>query len=69
MEQITKAWTIKETLEKYPQTMEVFIRHGLHCVSCVIAQQETIEQGAQAHGIEADSFVKELNKSVKKKGG
>ena len=64
---ITKEMSIGELVQKHPETFEVFSRHGLHCVGCVIAQFENIEQGAVAHGIDADKLVEDLNKAVKKK--
>lgn len=62
---ITKDMTFKEALEKYPKTAEIFLKHGLFCVGCPMAQQETIEQGCKAHGIDAEKLIKELN--VKKR--
>ena len=64
---ITKEMGIGEVVQKHPEAFEVFSRHGLHCVGCVIAQFENIEQGAVAHGIDADKLVEDLNKAIKKK--
>lgn len=67
MEKITKDMSIREIVEKYPETIEVFAKHGLHCIGCVIAQFENLEQGAMAHGININSLVEDLNKAIKKK--
>jgi len=64
---ITKDMSIGEVVEKYPQTAEVFMKHGLHCLGCAIAHLENIEQGCQAHGIDTKKLVDDLNKAVKKK--
>ena len=64
---ITKDMGIGEVVQKHPEAFEVFSRHGLHCVGCVIAQFENIEQGAVGHGIDADKLVEDLNKAIKKK--
>jgi hybrid cluster-associated redox disulfide protein len=40
------------------------MQHGLHCLGCAIASFESIEQGAQAHGIDADALVKGLNDAI-----
>lgn len=61
---ITKGMRIGEVVRKYPQTIEVFLRHGLMCVGCHAAQFEDIEQGARAHGIEVDRLMKALNQAV-----
>ncbi len=66
---ITKDNTIEEIVSKYPETMLVFMKHGLHCVGCHVSAFESIEQGAEAHGIDVDALVADLNKvaSSKKK--
>jgi len=45
----------------------VFMKHGLHCVGCHVAAFESIEQGAEAHGIDVDALVADLNKVVSSK--
>ena len=66
MEQITKKMKIEEVIQKHPETMEVFMRHGFHCLGCAAASFENIEDGAVVHGIDIDKFVEELNKIIKK---
>ncbi|MEK7574149.1 MAG: DUF1858 domain-containing protein [Patescibacteria group bacterium] len=62
---ITKIMTLGEVIEKYPKSVDVFMKYGLHCIGCSVATWETIEQGATAHGIageKMDSLLEELNK-------
>jgi hybrid cluster-associated redox disulfide protein len=33
----------------------------MHCLGCVIAQGETLEQAAEVHGLNPDELIKELN--------
>lgn len=61
---ITKEMTIEEVVTQYPETMLVFMRHGLHCVGCHVSAYESIEEGALAHGINVDALVADLNKVV-----
>ena len=61
---ITKDMSIKEVVEKYPQTIQVFMMHGLGCAGCSIANFENIEQGALVHGIDVDQLIKDLNKAA-----
>jgi hybrid cluster-associated redox disulfide protein len=56
--------TIGETVQDYPQTIEVFLRHGLFCLGCAAARFENIEQGAMAHGIDVDALITDLNAAV-----
>jgi hybrid cluster-associated redox disulfide protein len=64
MNTIEKSMTIGEVVEKYPQTVEVFLRHGLMCFGCAIARFENVEQGAMAHGIDVEALMKDLNAAV-----
>jgi hybrid cluster-associated redox disulfide protein len=58
---ITKEMKIGEIVEKYPKTIEVFLRHGLMCFGCAVARFENLEQGAVAHGIAVEPLLKDLN--------
>lgn len=58
---IDKSMTITEIVEKYPETFEVFISHGMHCIGCLAAEFENVEEGALVHGIDVDELIKDLN--------
>lgn len=64
---ITKEMSFSEVLQKWPQTAEVFMGYGMHCLGCIAAQFESIEAGAAAHGINTDELIAELNKAIAKK--
>ena len=51
-----------EILSKKPEAAGVLMEKGMHCCGCPMSQMETLEQGACAHGLDADEIVKELNK-------
>lgn len=54
-------------LMKHPEAIEILMEKGMHCFGCPMAMQENIEQGAKAHGIDADELIKEINKKLGKK--
>ena len=64
METISKEMTIGEVVQTYPQTIEVFLKHGLMCFGCAIARFENVEQGAMAHGINVNTLITDLNAAV-----
>ncbi len=64
MSKITKDMSIIEVVQKFPQTAEVFRRHGMGCLGCIAAQFENIEQGAAGHGINIDQLIADLNKEI-----
>lgn len=61
---ITKDMTIQSVVEENPETIGVFLEHGLHCIGCSVARFENIEQGAIAHGIDIDALIRDLNAKV-----
>jgi len=64
---ITKDMSIMEIVQRYPETVPVFMRHGLHCLGCAIAQFETLEQGVVAHGMDLEALLADLNASISAK--
>ncbi len=65
---ITKEMTFGEVLKKYPETVKTFFQYGMHCFGCHLAVDETIEQGALAHGVMVDKLIDDLNKTVDSTG-
>lgn len=58
---IKKDMTFRELLSDFPDAGEELAERGLFCGGCPMAQLETIEDGAKAHGMDVDKLVKELN--------
>ena len=58
---ITKDMNIVEVVQRYPDTMMVFMYAGMGCFGCHAAQFESIEEGALVHGIDPDKLVEALN--------
>lgn len=61
---ITKDMSIMEVVQKYPDTVEVFMNAGMGCLGCAASHFENIEQGAMAHGIDINMLIKGLNEAV-----
>jgi hybrid cluster-associated redox disulfide protein len=65
MGQITKDMTMGYIVKEYPQTVQVFQRYGMGCLSCPTAQLESLEKGAMLHGLDVSALLEELNKALK----
>ena len=61
---ITKDMGILEVVQKYPDTVDVFVNSGMGCLGCAASHFENSEQGAMAHGIDVDQLIKDLNSVV-----
>ena len=64
-QKIKKTMTFSQIIKKYPKAEEILIKQGMHCIGCPMAKQETLSQGAIAHGINPDKLIEELNKKLK----
>lgn len=61
---ITPEMAIGDVVRDHPNTVQVFLSHGLMCFGCGLARFENIRQGAEVHGIDVDTLVEDLNKAV-----
>jgi hybrid cluster-associated redox disulfide protein len=61
---ITKDMIISKVLSIAPETVDIFVEHGMHCVNCMAAAGETIEEACEVHGIDADDLVDALNAQI-----
>jgi hybrid cluster-associated redox disulfide protein len=58
---ITKDMTFVELMADNKDAAKKLADQGLFCGGCPMAQFETIENGAKAHGVDLDELLKELN--------
>jgi hybrid cluster-associated redox disulfide protein len=66
---ITKDILIGDLVEVYPELAKVMVEdYGFHCIGCMAAGMETLEEGASVHGLnkkEIKEMVENLRKLVK----
>ncbi|EFW39362.1 hydroxylamine reductase [Treponema phagedenis] len=55
---------IGSIVRKFPEAVPVLIAQGMHCLGCPSAQTETLANACLVHGLESESVVKTLNKSL-----
>jgi len=66
---LTKTDRISEVAEKSPRAIKLLTEYGLHCANCFLNQFDTIESGAQIHGMtdeEIETMVAEINEQITK---
>ncbi len=64
-EKITKDMTFFEIMRQYPATVQVLQKYHMGCIGCMGAQNERLEQGAAAHGVDINALLKDLNEAAK----
>lgn len=57
---LTADSTIAELLREKPESAQVLFRFGMGCLGCAIANNETIREAAQAHGIPLEEMLSAL---------
>lgn len=60
-EQINKDMTFAQVLRMHPDVVKVLAKYNLGCIGCMGAQNESLEQGCNAHGLNVEDIVKDLN--------
>jgi hybrid cluster-associated redox disulfide protein len=61
---ITADCLVQEVVERHPQTILVFARHGLQCAGCYISPFHTIADSAHEYAMVLDSLLGELNQAI-----
>ena len=59
---IEKTMKINEILEIAPEKADLLIQAGMHCLGCMAAAEETLEEACAVHGIDVDELIEVLNK-------
>lgn len=52
---------ILDLLQMHPDLVGLLMAHGLHCIGCMLAANETIEEACMAHGLSVDLLLKDVN--------
>ena len=58
---INKGMTIEQILRTDAGTADILMESGMHCLGCVKASGEDLEQACAVHGINVDELVDKLN--------
>jgi hybrid cluster-associated redox disulfide protein len=64
---ITKNMTIEQILRADTGLADILLASGMHCLGCIMAGGENLEQACAVHGIDADELVGKLNEYLAKK--
>ncbi|MCQ2490695.1 MAG: DUF1858 domain-containing protein [Ruminococcus sp.] len=63
-DQVTKDTKIGELLRIDADVAPILLSIGMHCLGCPASQNETIEEAAAVHGVNADELVAALNEKI-----
>ncbi len=67
---ITPESTIEEVVVRYPDTVQIFFRHGIPAISCGAPIWGTIRENAEKYGVpDLEALLRELNDVAEQQGG
>lgn len=61
MAKVTKDMIIMDVLRMVPQSANLFLEIGMHCLGCPSASGETVEQACMVHGADCDALIEKIN--------
>ena len=64
---INKKMTIEEILRTDYGIANILMESGMHCLGCVMASGEDLEQACGVHGIDCDALVEKINAYLENK--
>jgi hybrid cluster-associated redox disulfide protein len=63
-EPITAKSVVRDVVEEYPQTIPVFVRHGMSCAGCYISPFHTVADSAREHDLCIEPLLGDLNRAL-----
>ena len=60
MAKITKDMIIIDVLRMVPQSANLFLEIGMHCLGCPSASGESVEQACMVHGADCDALIEKI---------
>ena len=67
-ERIVATCVVQEVVERYPQTVAIFVHRGLNCVGCYISPFHTIADTAREYALALEPLLGDLNRAIGEEG-
>ena len=65
---VNRKTLIGEIVNQYPDTAEVLLGIGMHCLGCPASQAESLEDACAVHGVDPESVIKAINDKIAESG-
>ena len=59
--EVTKKTIIGDIIDFDEEAGQFFLEIGMHCLTCPVSRNESIEEACEVHGTHADALVAKLN--------
>ena len=64
MEYVNEKTLIGEIVNTYPESIEVLLSVGMHCLGCPASQAESLEDACAVHGLDPVVVAKAVNSAI-----
>ena len=64
MAKITADTLIMECLQLNPNSAQILMSYGMHCLGCAMAHGETIAEAVAVHGEDLEQLLAKLNEGI-----
>lgn len=64
MAKITADTLISDCLQLNPDSAEILLSAGMHCIGCAMAHGETIAEAVAVHGEDLNALLAKLNEGI-----
>lgn len=64
MEYVNEKTLIGEVVNTYPETVDILLGIGMHCLGCPASQAESIEDACAVHGIDSQEIIEAINSKI-----
>ena len=65
---VNRKTLIGEIVNQYPETAEVLLGIGMHCLGCPASQAESLEDACAVHGADPESVISAINDKIADSG-
>lgn len=65
---VNRKTLIGEIVNQYPETAEMLLGIGMHCLGCPASQAESLEDACAVHGVDPESVIKAINDKIAESG-
>ena len=55
---------IGEIVTKYPETVDILLSIGMHCLGCPASRSESLQDACAVHGIPAEQVIDAINERI-----
>ena len=61
---VTGETLVGEIVTKYPETVEILLSIGMHCLGCPSSRGETVAEACAVHGVDLNALLEKVNAAI-----